>query len=881
MMARRLAARFVAVLARLLPRDQRPWAEAIIAEIHAVLTTREAATLALSGGVGLLRILMSHAVEQPLGLPRFRDHLRIGVRSLLRAPLLVSSIVATLGVCIGSSAAVFSTVYAVVLRALPYKDADRLVWIESVRRDRPDAPFSLPEVMDFIDRARTVRLAAYANWSASLNTPTVARRLQGMRITATGLAMLGARPSAGRSLQDADDRVDAARVVMLGYAFWRREFDSSATIINRQIRLNGDAYTVVGVLPRYLPLSLRDIDVVVPLVPDADPRRHARGSTNFLRLVGRLDDRATPSSAEQELTRITSELRASYPVEYASKISVRVKPLQDALVGDHQRILFALLGATALMLAIALANILNLLLIRAISRQGEVAVRRALGASAPQIVSQLAAEGALLAGAGAALGLALARWAVALIASWGLTVPRLDEVRLSGTTVMFVAGVSVLATILFAAIPVAAVLRSESYATLRAAGRSGGGTRLQSRLRGGLVVAELALALTLTAATAAAIQSFAQLRRVELGFQPDSLFAARLALPPQKYATVRDIARFYDRLEARLSSEPGVVSAGVVSVAPFSGLLASIPFAIASRPPASQRDRSQANYRAISAGYFPTIRARLIAGRWFAEGDDAGAPPVAIVSRALVERFMRGLDPLGQQLLVDDNNVGPRPVTVVGVVDDFRHIALDGAPTHDIYIPLEQIHRDGIAFVTNNFFWTIRVAGDPDRFGPAFSRALAAVDHDVAVSSTGSLTGAYLGPTLAPRRFSVALLTGFGIIALVLAALGVYSVMAYSVEQRRRDIGLRIALGASPNQVVGVVLTNALRLAAMGVVLGIAGSVAAGKAVAGVLGGVSLHDPVLLGAVAAVLGGASILASWIPARRAATIDPIIVLSGDT
>jgi predicted permease len=804
--------------------------------------------------------------------------LRLSARAFRRAPLAPAFIVATLALCIGASTGVFSIVYGVLFRGLPYRAPERLVWISSVRPDRADAPFSLPEFMDLRERARTVDLAAFSSWSATLPTATVAQRLQGMRISAGAFDMLGARPSAGRLLRASDDAPDADRVAVVSYAFWHRQFGGEAAAVGQTVRLNGDPYTVVGVLPRHFPLPLRDLDVVVPLAPDRDPRRFERNSVNFLRLVGRLRGGTTPDAAERELTAITAELRARFPTEYATKLGARVTSMQQYLVGDARQTLLVLLACVALMLAIAFSNVLNLLLIRSTTRQGEIAVRRALGASAWNVASQLLAEGAVLAGVGAIAGTLLAYWGVELVTRIGpANIPRLDEVRVDGAVLLMVAALLALATGLFSLAPLAAALRTPPQSALRAAGRTGAGQRGQGRLRGAFIVSQIALAVILTATTAALLQSLTRLERVDLGYRPDSVFVARLSLPPQRYARAVDVAEFYERLHAALARQPGVLAAGVVSVAPLSGLLASVPFSVPSRPPGTYREQPSANFRAISPGYLSAIRARIVAGRGFAESDDASAPAVALVSRALARRHFGGTDPLGQQVLVDDNDRGPRPLTVVGVVQDLRHVDLQGPPTHDIYIPLRQIHRDGVGLVTNNQFWTVRVSTPPPAFGPAFRQALQAVDPEAATSGLSSMSS-YVDAALAPRRFAVALLLGVSVIALALAAVGVYGVMAYSVTQRRREIGVRLALGAPPRQVIGLILGQALGLSALGLALGVAGSLLAGRAVAGLLFGIAPNDAWTLVGVSVLTGVVSVAASWIPARRAARLDPVLVLA---
>ena len=808
----------------------------------------------------------------------FLVQLRLSARTLRRSPVSSAFIIATLALCIAASTGVFSIVYGVLVRALPYRDPADLTWVSSVRPSRPDSPFSLPEFMDLRDRARTIDLVAYTSWNPTRPTPTIAQRLQGMRISATAFDVLGMRPSAGRLLRGADDAAGADRVAVLSHGYWQREFGGTSAVVGTTVRLNGEPYTIVGVLPRHFPLSLRDLDVVVPLAPDRDPRRHLRNSVNFLRVVGRLHAGASPDAAGRELSALTADLRARFPTEYATKLGVRVVSLQEYLVGTSRLTLMVLLTCVGLMLVIAFVNVLNLLLVRSATRQGEIAVRRALGASAWHVASQLLAEGALLAVAGALGGTLLAYWGLALVTTAAAAaVPRLDEVHVDGAVLLFVAALTAIATAVFSLAPLGPALRAAPHAALRAAGRTGGG-RGQARLHGMFIVSQIGLAVVLTATTAALLRSLTRLQRIELGYQPDSVFVARLALPSQRYSSPADVAAFYDRLHAALEQRPSVRAVGVVSVVPLSGLLTTVPFTVPGRPPIAYRDRPSANYRAVSPGYLASIRARIVAGRAFAESDDASAPNVALVSRALADRYFDGSEPLGQEILVNDNDTGPRAVTVVGVVEDMRHVDLEGPPTYDIYIPLKQIHRDGVGLVTNNQFWTVRLATSPVAFGAEFLRALRSVDPEVAASGMSSMDS-YVDRALGSRRFAVALLLGVSFIALTLAAVGVYGVMAYSVTERRREIGVRLALGSAPQEVVRLVLWRALRLSALGIAAGVMGSLIAGRAVAGLLFGSAPTDAGTLIAVSALLATVSLAASWIPARRAARVDPVLVLSG--
>ena len=813
-------------------------------------------------------------------MPSIRQELRYAVRSLRRSALASCFILTTLAICIGAVAAVYSVADVVLVRGLPFDRPDQLIWVSSVARDRPDAPFSLPEFLDYRAQIRSVLLGGYANWNAILESPSGAVRVQGLRISADGLTILGAAPSIGRLLTGTDDAPGAPRVVMLGYGYWRRAFAGDSGIIGQSLPLNGERFTIVGVLPRFFPLPLRDVDVLVPLDPDSDPRRNARGSVNFMRVFGRLAPSATAAAADRELNGVAARLREQFPTEYAAKIGVRVTPLKEYLATTLRPTLVILMACVSVMIAVALANVLNLLLARAVARKGETAVRLALGASGPRIALQLLTEGALLVATAGVLGTGIAHLAIAYARSHlGAIAPRIEEARLGLPVLGLVFAVCAIAVLLFSLVPILIARTVSPQTVLRGAGRPGGTSPTQARLRSSFVVAEVALALILTAATAALIQSLIGLQRVELGYRPDSVFVARLSLPPKRYQTPADLSRFSTVMAAALAGAPGVVAAGGSSIAPLSGVLASIPFAPAQDAPTLRRDWPSANFRAVSPGYLEAIGARRIGGRLIAEQDDGAAPPVAVVNRALAERYFAGAGAAGRELLIDDNNTGPRLVTIVGVVDDLREVDLDGPVRPEVFIAMRQVHPDGASFVVATQFWAVRLRSDPAAFGPMFLRTLREVDPAVA---TAGLTGlrAYVDAAIAPRRFSVSLLVTFALIALLLTTLGVYGIAAYTVEQRRREIGVRMALGATPRSIVGLILGRTLRLACIGIVVGVLGAYLTGGFMSPLMFGVSPVSPGLLALVSAILLGTALVASWLPGRRAARIDTLRALSAE-
>ena len=778
--------------------------------------------------------------------------------------------VCTLGLTIGATTAVFSVVNAVLVRALPFASPERLVWIASARADNPDGPFSLPEFLDYRSRTRTLEgLAAYANWSASLAGADVTERLQGARMSGNAFDLLGVKPAAGRLLHESDDRADAPPVVVLSHRLWQRRYGGDADVLGRTARINGESFVVVGVLPEPFPLPLRDLDVVTALAPDRDPLRHLRNSVNFLRLVGRLSPGVDAAQAQAELTTICHSLREQFPVEYARKEAVRTVALRETLVGDHRQPMLLLLGAVVVVLATALANLASLSLVRADGRRGELSLRVALGATRLQLTRQLVVEASLLVVVGSALGWLVAGQAIVGATRWAPeSIPRLGEVSLDGRVALLVSIVTVLVTALLTVAPLAVVARTRAGEALRGVGRGAVGDRWNHRVRNGMVVAEIAAALVLLLSTIALVQNVLRLRDLHPGFDPDGVFQARVSIPTS-YRSPDDVSRFYERLVDRLAASPGVEQVGVISVAPLSGLLVTVPFAVAGQPSA-ERDLPSANLRAISPGYASAVGTRLLAGRSFSETDRPSTPRVGLVSAALADRFLSG-HAVGERLVIDDNNEGPRPIEIVGVVENVRQMGLDLPPELDIYIPLRQVHPDGVSMLRNNQFWMIRTGSDPAAFRATFLAHLRAVDPDAAVSSTGTMRR-YLEAWLGPRRFNLGLFGAFASTAVLLAVLGLYGLVSYAVAQRAPEIGLRMAIGATQRHVQGLILRQAAGLAI--------GGAAAGLGLASVvrlLLSRTVQDvwigPAVVAGTTALLVGVVLTAAWLPARRASRIDP--------
>jgi putative ABC transport system permease protein len=794
--------------------------------------------------------------------------LRAGFRLHRRQPAFALTVVSTLALTIGATTAVVSVANAMLLRALPYASPDELVWIGSVRADNPDAPFSLPEFLDYSRQNRSLSgLAAYANWSASLAGAEITERLQGARMSANAFAVLGIAPAAGRLLTPADDHPDAPAVVVLSHRLWQRKYDGAADIIGRSVRINGQSFVVVGVAPVHFPLPLRDIDVMTPLAPARDPLRLERNSVNFLRLFGRLGPGVNLDAAQAELTAICGSLREQFPDAYARKQSVRVVPLHDALVADHRQSVLLLTAAVLVVLAAAVANLVSLALVRGNERRVEVSLRMALGASHSRLARQHVGEALFLTVAGSGLGWVLAVQAIAVASRLApASTPRLDEVSIDRTTVFLAICVTTLVTAVLAVAPLIGVVRRRAQEMLRPASRGAIGDRQNNRVRTLMVGAEIAAALVLLLAAAVLVDNLRRLHTVDPGFRADNVFQARVSLPPS-YRVPGDFTRFYERLSEPLNTSPGVQQSGVISVAPLSGLLAMVPFSVSGESTA-ERDRATAHIRAISPGYLSTVGTQVLQGRAFASTDRSDTPAVGLVSAALADRFLPG-QAIGRQLLIDDNNTGPRPVEIVGVVENVRHVALDAPPAPDIYIPLTQVHPDGLPFLRNNQFWMVRTAADPGTIRTTFLRLLREIDPDAAVSGAGPMQE-FVDASLGPRRFTLGLLGAFAFAAVALAVLGLYGLVTYAVGQRVPEIGLRLAIGATPRDVQWMILRQAASIGLTGIAAGLLVVSSLRSLVARMSPAISV-SPAMIAIAAAVLFAAVVAAAWVPARRAARI----------
>jgi putative ABC transport system permease protein len=681
----------------------------------------------------------------------------------------------------------------------------------------------------------------------------------------------------GRTLELADDRPDSPAVVVLAHAMWRNRFGGDPQIIGRKLVLNGAPYVVAGVLPAGFLFPKAAAEYAIPLAADSDPARAQRESINFLRVVGRLRRGAGGKQAEADLSSIARQLRVEYPVANAMKLGVQLVPIEQEVLGAARQSLTIVVAAVSLLLLMVSVNVANSLLARASSRRKEVAIRAALGATRMQLVAQSLTENLLLTGAGGVLGIALAGMAVDLLARrLPASFPRIEMAAVDGTAVLYGAALSIAIGLLIAMLPARQRFTAIGE-ELKSVSRGGTGGRSVRRWRAALIVAEVALSFALLIGAGLLTRSLARLNRVDPGFESRRLLAVSVSLPRARYTNRESIKAYLDRAAPGLDAERRVESYSLVSILPVSGGIATVPFSRKDRPVTPER-RSTTNYRLIAPDYFRTMRIPLKAGREFSMSDEENSPAVAIISDQLARRYLGDRAALGARLLVEDNDVGSREVEVVGVAGNVKQFGLDDDASADLYIPLRQAPNATNGVVTRGFTMVFRCFGDPRQMAAAVKGHLLRAEPEAAF--TVRAMDDVMKGSLSVRRFQMVVMNLFAAFAVLLAGFGLYGVLSYLTAQRAQEIGIRMALGATTPGIAGMVIRQGLAFAAWGMIAGTVLAVAGQRLIADKLYMIGLFDGIAFGGSAVLILAIAGVASWLPARRAFRVDPLVVLRGE-
>ena len=798
---------------------------------------------------------------------------RFAVRQLRKALGFTLAAIITLALGIAASVAIFAFVDAALIRPLPYQQASRLVGVYETVKLFPRSNLSYPDYLDW-KKLNTVfsSLSAYQGGGVLLGTPAGVERAPGARVSDDFFRTLGVTPIMGRDFREGEDLPAAPRTAILSYAAWQKRYGGASDVLSRTVSINGDPTVIIGVLPpqfHFAPVNSPEFWTTLHATGGCDIRRSCHG----LYGVARLKDGISLDTAMANVKAIASQLEQQYPDSNRGQ-GATVVTLTEVIVGTVRPILLVLLGGAGLLLVIATVNVASLILVRSESRRREIAVRRALGASAWRVVAQFVTEGVVLVGLGSVAGVLLAVWAMQLLtalvpANLMAGMPYLQNLGLNVRVLTFTTGVALLAAALFAATPILhlSVSRMQSGLTEGSRGTAGNTWR---RVGSRLVVFELATAMILLVGAALLGQSLYRLLHVDVGLQADHLATLAVAAPAAKYSTNEQQAAFQRRVVNEASVLPGVQAVGVTSTPPLAGGN-TVWIRVDGRP--YHGEHNEVQYREISAGYFTALGARLVRGRQFRADEDASKPAVAIINQSMARQYFPGEDPLGKRLLYAPTTTQPA-MEIVGIVDDIKEGPLDGVTNPTMYVAFEQDP-------TNGFVLVARTAQSDEAMLPTLTAAIHQIDPDVSTFFGTTMTRAIdTSPAAYLRRSSASLVGGFAAVAWLLGVIGFYGVVAYSVSQRTREIGVRMALGAERGTVHRLILSEAGRLTIVGVVLGLLGSVAAATLMGDILYGVRSWDVPTLAAVTAVLALSALVASYIPARRAASVNPVDALRAE-
>jgi putative ABC transport system permease protein len=795
----------------------------------------------------------------------FLQDIRYALRMLAKSPGFTAIAVLTLALGIGANTALFSVVEAVLLRPLPFKNPSRLVWTWGNCSLCDQAAVSPADFVDYRAQSHSFEYyGAMAGGDSLFNLTGNDKPIQikGSMVTAGFFDALGIQPRYGRVFGQSDEQRTDPEVVILSHHLWQERFNGDPNIIGKSISLDGKARTVVGILANDIPL-LTQADLWYP-APFQNHGMQSRRS-HFLRPIGLLKRGITISQAQSELDIIAGRLAGLYPVTNAG-FSAKVESLRNVLIGNVRSAFVVLIGAVALVLLIACANIASLLLARNTGRRREIAIRTALGAGRSRLVRQLLTESLVLALAGGAAGVLLAIGGVELLKLLGpQSLPRLDEVGLNGVVLAFTCVITIFTGILFGLGPALKASRRDLTQSLKEGGPSGD-SRSKHRAYNILVVAEVALSLVVLIASGLLLNSFWRLMRAPLGFDPANVLTTEVSLVSPRYDDEQRRESFFHELQDRIQSSPGVKSAGFVSELPLSGEANDTFFTIAEHPPANPNDNNDADFRLIDGDYLEAMRIPLLAGRAFERQDSVESRKVVIVNEPFVKKFFPNENPIGKHLKMFEGKPEFVEREIVGIVGGNKHYALQESLRPGMFMPG--------SFTRMNV--VVRGAGHPAMLTRGVRQAIYGIDADEA-SSTFRTMGDVVSTSAATDRFNTFLLGAFATIALLLTAAGIFGVLSYLVTQRTREIGLRMALGAQPKDILRVIVGHGLRLVLRGLCIGVVGALVVTRWMSSVLFDVTPTDPLTFIVVAALLGIVAFLAACIPARRAMRVDPMVAL----
>jgi putative ABC transport system permease protein len=804
--------------------------------------------------------------------------LRYSFRRLLKSPAFSLIVIVTLGLGIGANSAIFSAVNAILLRPLPYPEPGRLVTINHFypRLNDLKAPVSAAGFRDYQQRTRSfVSMAVETEWNANLTGVGDPVRLQGSRITGRFFGTMGVPALFGRTVQPGEDSLGRDHIVVLSYGLWQRMFGGQRSVVGSRLSLNGESYDVIGVMPaEFRDFFNRNAEIWAPLSLTAEQLESGR-TNEWLNLIARLKPGVTLDQAAQELSALAGQLKQDYQGEYAPTWTLTTEPLSRLASGDIRPALLVLLGAVGFVLLIACANVANLLLARAAGRTREIAVRTAVGATRERLVRQLLTESVMLSLAGGLLGLGLAWGGLrALLALKGGNLPRADEIGIDGNVMVFTLGISVLTGLLFGLAPALHFSSLDLHGSLKEGTRGATSDGSTHSVRRVLLVAELALALTLLTGAGLLVKSFGRLQNVDPGFDPDNLLTFNLALPATRYPTDTTQIAFFDAVLPQLGQVPGIKAIGATSVLPFGGSWSTSSFEIEGYQPPRDQPGPWGDRREVSPGFFEAMRIPLLQGRTLNEGDRAATRRVAVIDDEFVRRYWPQQNPIGKRITFGPpagaaDTSSREWIEIVGVVGHTKHEGLAAEPRIQYYLPYRQDARPGLTVVA-------RTSGEPEQYVNALRAAVRGVDPDQPISMVRTMDE-LLEQSVGQRKLSMLLLTLFSGIALLLASVGIYGVMSYSVAQRAREIGVRIALGAERSDVLRMVLRQGMRLALAGVGLGLIAALVLTRVIASQLYEVRPTDPATFVLVASLLTAVALAANLVPALRATRVDPAVVL----